>query len=80
MNQNAYNLMLKNVKQWSARIAKLEKKAERTEDEAEELEMRKSQVGIWKYQLKHSSFAEKAAPGDMSASAGATSAESASVG
>jgi len=71
-----HKLTTKNVAQWKGRIAKLEDKGDISSDEQEEMDMRKAQVGIWEYQLKHGT-GSAAVAGDMSASSEVKTSESA---
>ncbi len=70
-------LTAKNTKHWKGRIDKLEARDDLTEAEGEELAMRKAQLVIWVYQLKHASVGGEDASGGMSASSSAEVTESA---
>ncbi len=76
MNPSQQRLMDKNLRHWKGRIDKLEARESLTEDETEELQMRKSQLYIWAYQLKHAPDLPEN-PGDISASAGSVTSEKA---
>ena len=79
MNSRQRALTQKNLIHWGARIKKLQAKEALSGEEAEELEHRMAQVAVWKIELKREGPEAPATPGDISASAGAGTGESASV-
>lgn len=79
MNERQVRLTVKNLSMWSRRVKKLKAKEALTDIEKDELEMRSAQCVVWAHQLKTEGVDLSApdAPGDMSASAGVATSESA---